>query len=385
LQTGTKENYYLTFNKDEVFKSLIACEGHFRNLKSVKQDSMGFLNCIVKHLADAEGHCDEAISHSLIVDGKESSQKFLELRDEIRTFRKWIQSSPVSREEGILEIRKLRKSFESFNVEYDISKCQACGDTSALVDDLTKMLKKTKKVEMANHDGEDYLLLEKKMADSFLKKLSKKHGIDPPKLMISAKCHDPNRGLYSKGIIYMCQSGINLHVLAHEYKHYLQNIGGKHLKEDEAEAYAVELFKEPRKTLYAHHAITKSDSTMKSLRDVGLIYGGDSIGVALRQVLFNLDARYPGWRFKPSLIGALLGAVGGAWGALNLDDPWDLLAPVIGGYIAMDLYRHVQIPFMTQAFTATTPALPANVVYTTQNSIAVKPTAIVGQGKYRVV
>ncbi len=56
---------------------------------------------------------------------------------------------------------------------------------------------------------------------------------------------------------------------------------------------------------------------MGSLRDVGLIYGGDSIGVALRQVILNLDARYPGMRFKPSLIGALLGAVGGAWGALN--------------------------------------------------------------------
>ena len=386
LQTGAKENYYLDFNKDEVFKSLIACEGHFRNLKSVARDSAGFLNCIVKHLADAEGHCDEAISHSLIVDGKESSQKFLELRDEIRTFRKWIQSSPVTREEGILEIRKLRRTFESFNEEYDVSKCQACGDTSALVDDLTKMLKATKKGEIANHPGEEYLLLEQKMAERFLKKLSKKHGIAPPKLKISEKCHEPNRGIYSQGVIYMCQSGINLHVLAHEFKHHLQKIGGKHLKEDEAETYAIELFKEPSKRLYAHHAILKSDRTLKTLREVGLIYGGDSIGVALRQVLLNLDARYPGWRFKPSLIGAILGAVGGAYGALNLDDPWDLLAPVIGGYIAMDLYRHVQIPFMTQAFTASNNAtLPSRVVYTTQNNIAVKPAAIVGQGKYRVL
>ena len=386
MQTGAKENYYLDFNKDEVFKSLIACEGHFRNLKSANQDSAGFLNCIVKHLADAEGHCDEAISHSLIVDGKESSEKFMTLRDEIRTFRKWVQSSPVTREEGIMEIRKLRRSFESFNEEYDVSKCKACGDTSGLVEDLTKMLKRTKKGEIANHPGEEYLLLEKKMADRFLKMLSKKHGINPPELKISKKCHEPNRGIYSKGVIYMCQSGINLHVLAHEYKHHLQKIGGKHLLEGEAEKYAIELFKEPTKRFYSHHAIRKSDRTLKTLRDVGLIYGGDSIGVALRQVLLNLDARYPGWRFSPSLIGALLGAVGGAWGALNLDDPWDLLAPVIGGYIAMDLYRHVQVPFMTQAFTASNNATtPARVVYTTQNNIAVKPAAIVGQGKYRVI
>ena len=127
---------------------------------------------------------------------------------------------------------------------------------------------------------------------------------------------------------------------------------------------------------------------MGSLRDVGLIYGGDSIGVALRQVLFNLDARYPGWRFKPSLIGALLGAVGGAWGALNLEDPWDLLAPVIGGYIAMDIYRHVQLPFTAgvplKVVTVPSPTA-TRVVYTTGNNIVVRPAALVGQGKYRVL
>jgi len=52
----------------------------------------------------------------------------------------------------------------------------------------------------------------------------------------------------------------------------------------------------------------------------------------------------------------------------------------------MDLYRHIQVPFMTQAFTASNNATtPARVVYTTQNNIAVKPAAIVGQGKYRVI
>ena len=127
---------------------------------------------------------------------------------------------------------------------------------------------------------------------------------------------------------------------------------------------------------------------MGSLRDVGLIYGGDSIGVALRQVLLNLDTRYPGWRFKPSLIGAILGAVGGAWGALNLEDPWDLLAPVIGGYVAMDLYRHIQLPFAASVpLRVTTVPSPdaARVAYTTGNSIAIRPAAIVGQGKYRVL
>lgn len=384
MPTVAKEKYYLGFNKDEVFKSLIACEGHFRNLKSVGKDSAGFLNCIVKHLADAEGHCDEAISHSLIADGKDSSKKFLELRDEIRNFRKFIQSSPINRDEGIVEIRKLRRNFESFNEEFDISKCETCGDPSILLDDLTKMLKNVKKSEIAKHDAEDYLVMEKKLADIFIKKLSKKHGIDPPKLMIVDTCFEPSNGAYSEGVIYMCKSGINLHVLAHEFFHHIQKISGKHLKEDEAEKYAIELFNIPGKGLYANHAILKSDRTLKSLRDVGLIYGGDSLGVALRQVLLNMDMKYPGWRFKPSFIGAILGAVGGAYGALNLDDPWDLLAPVIGGYLAMDLYRHVQLPFTPGVAMVTTPAGTARVSYTTQNSIAVKPTAMMNQGRYIV-
>ncbi|KKM03626.1 hypothetical protein LCGC14_1772580, partial [marine sediment metagenome] len=65
-KAGSKEAYYLSFNRDEIFKNLIAGEGHFRNFNSQKEDSVGFLNCIVKHLADAEGHCDEAVSHALI-------------------------------------------------------------------------------------------------------------------------------------------------------------------------------------------------------------------------------------------------------------------------------------------------------------------------------
>ena len=98
---GSKEAYYLTFNRDEIFKNLIASEGHFRNFNSQKEDSVGFLNCIVKHLADAEGHCDEAVSHALISENGDTSKLFLDLREEIKELRKWIQSSPISRDEAL--------------------------------------------------------------------------------------------------------------------------------------------------------------------------------------------------------------------------------------------------------------------------------------------
>ena len=182
----SKETYYLNFNKDEIFKNLIASEGHFRNFTELKEDEKGFLNCIVKHLADAEGHCDEAISHALIAENEDTSRSFLELRDEIRNFRKWIQSSPVTRAEGIREIRKIRRRFEVFNPDYDVSKCETCGDSAEVMKDITKILidLKRKPGAAAAHgsDVEDFLVMEREMAEKLITKLSEKYGVKPPSL-----------------------------------------------------------------------------------------------------------------------------------------------------------------------------------------------------------
>ena len=118
-----KEVNYLRYNKDEIFKNLIATEGHFRNVETTKE---GFLNCAVKHLADAEGHVDEAISHTAATNDTEASSKFRVLRDEIRDFRHDLQDGKVSPTVGIERTRDIRREFESFNPEFDISKCKAC-------------------------------------------------------------------------------------------------------------------------------------------------------------------------------------------------------------------------------------------------------------------
>ena len=121
-----KEAYYLKFNKDEIFKGVLATEGHFRNVKETGIDREGFLNCAVKHLADVEGHLDEAISHSLIAESEEQSKQYRELRNDVRWFRHELQAGNVTPEEGIKQVRKIRRAFESFNPEFDISKCESC-------------------------------------------------------------------------------------------------------------------------------------------------------------------------------------------------------------------------------------------------------------------
>ena len=382
-----KERYYLGFNKDEIFKSLLATEGHFRNYTNLKEDRTGFLNCCVKHLADAEGHCDEAISHALIAEDSETSRRFLELRDEIRNLRKWIQSSPVTRDEGIREIRKLRRQFEGFNPDYDVSKCESCGDSAEIMEDLTKILSELRNnspaVAAHETDWEDFLVMEREMAEKLIAKLSEKYGFDPPKLMISDKCHDPNRGTYSQGVIYMCQSGVNLHVLAHEFRHHVQKEKGTHMDEGEAEKFAIDLFDTPpQQGLYSNHAHSHNDHNMvKRIKDVGVIYGLQQLGYATSLGLKYADTLRPeGILGQPiSLWGDILGTVGGILGALYLKAPYDLVAAMVGGYLSTNLWSHLSRIVPVGIPTATPPTL----VYTTTGAIT--PPPVLATGRYAIV
>lgn len=130
-QTGNpgsgKEKYYLRYNKDGIFKDLLATEEHFRNVQNnLGIDREGSLNCCVKHLAVAEGHADEAISHSLMAVNEDTSQKFVGLRNNIRGLRHDLQGGKVTVEGGIKRTRGIRREFEGFNADYDISACAAC-------------------------------------------------------------------------------------------------------------------------------------------------------------------------------------------------------------------------------------------------------------------
>uniref|UniRef100_A0A6M3MFD0 Uncharacterized protein n=1 Tax=viral metagenome TaxID=1070528 RepID=A0A6M3MFD0_9ZZZZ len=396
----SKEGYYLVFNRDEIFKNLIASEGHFRNFTNLKEDEKGFLNCIVKHLADAEGHCDEAISHALIAEDSETSRRFLELRDEIRSFRKWIQSSPITRDEGIREIRKLRRRFEAFNPDYDVSKCETCGDTSGVMEDITKIIKDLKenqnKVAAHGSEVDDFLVMEREMAEKVIIKLSEKYGVKPPKIIISDKCHEPMIGLYTADQIMVCKTGVNLHVLAHEFWHHVQKENGLHLDEGEAEKFSLDLFKTPyQKGLYSmHNNLNNERKMVKSIKDVGTIYGLQQLGYATDYALRYADTLRPtGFLGQPiSFWGDILGTVGGIAGALKLKAPYDLAAAIIGGYLSTDLWNHLArlVPMglvtpplvYTPAGTVVTPGMiytPAPVTTTT-----IRPTPFVTKGRYVV-
>lgn len=374
------ESYFLEFNKDEIFKNIIAVEGHLRNVKP--EYDAGDLACIVKHLADIEGHCDEAISHSLVAEGESSSKKFRELRDRVRDFRKKVQRGKITPEEGIREIREIRAFFESFNPEYDISKCKTCGP----IGDIEKILEKVKKPTFRD--------AEEKMARYVINSLSEKYGVPPPELVFKDECNRPDFGLYDNGKIIVCRGGANIHVLAHEFGHYLQHKIGKRLDEAEAERFALEVMKRElsgeKKNLYSVRANYHSGGSME-IRDVALLYGGMHLGRAVQRALQWADTQYPKSIFglDPSLVADIGGAVLGVVGAVKLSSPWDILSALIGGYLSTDLWRHAES--MLTAPTAGLRYVPVTVKPSPAPAPAPTPTVeekVTGTaptGKYMVV
>lgn len=272
---------FLSWNKDEIFKGLIAIEGHLRNVKPEfkSQD----LSCILKHASEIEGHADEAISHSAQLGKDDLSAKFRELRDRIRDYRRTLQQTNFPVEENIRQIREIRRFFESFNPEYDISQCKACGNIEEILSKLK--IPKTSPAE-----------LEEETAHRVLEYLSQKYNVPKPKLTLLDKCPtEPTQfGLFQtvKGTpeIVLCRGSADIHKTVHEFAHYLQFLSGKPLNEQEAEALALKEMEKPLYTEASHIRVSGGFSMALTWLETGLIVGGQHIGVGLRKVFEWVDS-----------------------------------------------------------------------------------------------
>lgn len=127
-----KESEFLNYNKDSIFIDLLHSEDHLRNLVdkdvSVKQ---GEASCVIKHLADAEGHADEAISHSADLNragilAQGTPEEFKIVRDQLHDLRGKFSEGGYTPKQAISKLRDVRRQFESFNPTFDISHCKAC-------------------------------------------------------------------------------------------------------------------------------------------------------------------------------------------------------------------------------------------------------------------
>jgi hypothetical protein len=118
-----KTREFLSYNKDNIFKNLLQAEHHAKMLDGEVRG--GHANCIVKHLAFIEGEAEEAINHAQLVE-PQKVEYFKALRDIVYLLRKQVMSGLTTSEDLNRKIWVLRKMFESFNEEYDTTKCTAC-------------------------------------------------------------------------------------------------------------------------------------------------------------------------------------------------------------------------------------------------------------------
>ena len=117
------EEYFLEYNKDNIFKNLIQCEDHLKNL-----NEPGFNQCALKHLLFVEGELEEAVTHSLVVI-PEKHDKYKSLVSKVRDIRKEVQEGNADPKKTSMQVRNLRRDFEKFNKDFDTAECKACGDT----------------------------------------------------------------------------------------------------------------------------------------------------------------------------------------------------------------------------------------------------------------
>jgi len=338
----------LQWNQRMALSNLLIMEEHLSELEDYEVPHAW---CCVKHyLLAADHHVREAIGHAERLGLDSTPYK--------RFYRK-LKELDVYPEPHITipDVVELRTEWRYIIGDPTLTgECEICDtditpEVKAVIEQIIdKMQEKEVETKPEEHrhmdyhetfNPEKYLTMEKQLADELLEDLSKEHEVDKPELVISEDCHEPDVGRYSNGKIYMCKSGINLHVLGHEFKHHLQNSEGGHFWETEAESYSVDLFK-PKKTLY--YEKNHDGSKMMSLNDIAVIYGGQHIGQGLERLLEFLDTQYPEGLMgvKASLLGDVAGTVGGAYLAMELDPPYDLLAALIGGHVSTDLWEQAE-------------------------------------------
>lgn len=223
----------------------------------------------MKHSLQLEEQADEGISHASELEDEEKVSVFHDLQEGARRLREQFKAR-VDPSRLILEVRALRKRAEILDPSFNLEKCKSCGNAEEMLSELRDMDRNT---------GESLGDLERGMAEKVLSGLSKKYGVKPPKLEILDECHEPSEGHYKLGTIRMCRGGINEHVLIHEFGHYMNDLKGKPLDEDDAEAFAVNIIGKDLNSRGVNHSY--SDRKMKvsaQVKEVALAVGGVNVG-----------------------------------------------------------------------------------------------------------
>jgi len=342
-----KETYFLNYNKDNIFANLLQAEDHLRHLQSADNLTPGFQACVLKHLAFISGECLEAQSHSLVTLGKETSRKYAELQTKVDEIKKGVQTGKLSADEGILKVREARKLFEKINPDYDMESCQACGN----MEDTARMVKSLKPIDGVEDD----------MVSRTVTFLSEKYGVTPPRVEILPECHNPEQGLYTNKTIRLCSGGASMRVLSHEFSHYLQDLNGKSLDEDEAERFSLDFLEKDLNVKSANYTASENKMGVSSakMKMVAVVYASPFIAYGASRLLDMANVQFS----KAKLIGDIALAGLGIFTLVKWlgtkNEPIALAAGIVGAIATTDLVVN-QIPLALAPVTTSRLKMAAN-------------------------
>ena len=363
---GTAETF-LRYNVDNVLKHLLAIEAH---LKDLPRDYTGeHASCIIKHLLQLEEQCEEGMSHAAELRRDRMVEVFRRLRERGRELKSRLVARAISPEDAIRFVRDLRRLAEELAPEYDLAKCATCGPLEGTLEELEGRVRAI----AAEHDptrvGRELLVLEEDYARQVVWRLAEEYGVPAPELCFvpveQARAEGKDPAMFGRfqppDKIVLSRSGASAHVIAHEFKHYLdyrrcRETGDKHacsLPEEDAEEFAIELARRGQagagaKCLKLQGGHGHIGGASMSWREAGVIVGAQHVAKGLERAFWEIDlrtgraARPPHERVSTwaSLGVGVASVVAGALG--KVPPPWDLFLISMGGHLTTEVWDVVE-------------------------------------------
>ena len=163
----------------------------------------------------------------------------------------------------------------------------------------------------------------------------------------------------------MCRGGVNAHVLAHEFHHYLKKLRAQPVSEPEAEKFAVRETRGKENVLYSSKPYHKFREVKNVKKPIELLkyWGPQHLGKGIERGLVEIDritgrAALPPHE-RPSFYGNLLMTIGGALGLVFAPEPWDLVLAIWGGHHSTKLWDYAEEYAAPAARVVYRPAAPA--------------------------
>ena len=409
--------FFLQYNVDNVLKHLLAIEAHLKDLP--RDYRTEHASCIIKHLLQLEEQCEEGMSHAAELRRDEMVEIFRQLREKGRELKLKLVSRSISPEDAIRFVRELRRLAEKLAPEYDLARCATCAPSEETLEEIERAVREFMEAleeeegEAREHDptrvGERLLVLEEGYAREVVRRLSEEYGVPPPQLCFvpveQAKAEGKDPAMFGRfeppDRIVLCRSGASAHVIAHEFRHYLDHLrcreGDKRaceLPEDEAEEFAIELARRGQrgagpKCLKLQEGHEHGGGRMAAWREAGVIVGGEHVAKGLERAFWEIDIR-TGRAAEPphkrvstwaSLGVGVASIVAGAMGWVPY--PWDLFLVSMGGHLTTEVWDIVE-EYAARAKGAPAAALWAPVTAGPAKAPAKAPPKPTGLGKYAI-